>query len=76
MCVRRLPTDVMVPNVDFDPSGSALLAAGVGTALTSALAAAWLLSLGDFVTAIGLTSLVAAGLLLAGIDLSPNATPP
>lgn len=66
----------MVPNVDFDPSGSSLLVAGVTTALLSTLAAAWMFSLGDIVTGLGLISLVVAGLLLAGIDLSPNATPP
>ena len=76
MCTRRLDVAVMIPNVDFDPSGSSLLVAGVATALVSTLAAAWMFSLGDIVTALGLISLVAAGLLLAGIDLSPNATPP
>ncbi|WP_049980535.1 hypothetical protein [Halolamina rubra] len=66
----------MVPTVDLDPSGSPLLVTGAITAIVSTLAAIWVFSLGDVVTALGLTLLVVAGLLLAGIDLSPNATPP
>ncbi|GAB7095267.1 hypothetical protein JCM30237_24200 [Halolamina litorea] len=66
----------MVPNVDLDPSGRPLLIAGMLWALASAATAAWVFSMGDVVTALGLTVLVGAGLLLAGIDLSPNATPP
>lgn len=66
----------MVPTVDLDPSGSLLFVTGVITAIVSTLAAIWVFSLGDVVTALGLTVLVVAGLLLAGIDLSPNATPP
>lgn len=66
----------MVPTVDLDPSGSPLFVTGVITAIVSTLAAIWVFSLGDVVTALGLTVLVVAGLLLAGIDLSPNATPP
>ncbi|MFW5948817.1 MAG: hypothetical protein ACOCSD_04390 [Halolamina sp.] len=66
----------MGSTVDLDPSGSPLLVTGVITAIVSTLAAIWVFSLGDVVTALGLTLLVVAGLLLAGIDLSPNATPP
>jgi len=76
MLVPRLSVIVMAPNIEFDPSGSSLLVAGTMTALLSALAAVWMLSIGDIVTALGLTVLIVAGLLLAGIDLSPNATPP
>lgn len=76
MLAPRLRVAVMVPNVDLDPTGSSLLVVGTMTALLSAIAAVWVFSLGDVVTALGLTVLVVAGLLLAGIDLSPNATPP
>ncbi|KPN29007.1 hypothetical protein SY89_03241 [Halolamina pelagica] len=76
MLARRLSVIGMAPNIEFDPSGSPLLVAGMMTALLSALAAVWMLSIGDIVTALGLTVLIVAGILLAGIDLSPNATPP
>jgi hypothetical protein len=66
----------MVPNVDLDASDGTLLVAGTMWALVSAAAAVWVFSLGDVVTALGLTLLVGAGLLLVGIDLSPDATPP
>jgi len=51
-----------------------LFVAGAVMVLVSLSAAAWMLSLGDVVTAVGLGLLVAAGLLLAGIGLSPETT--
>ncbi len=50
-----------------------LLVAGTLLVLLSLAAAAWMLSVGDVVTAAGLGLLVAAGLLLTGIGLSPHA---
>ncbi|MFD1587683.1 hypothetical protein ACFR9U_11875 [Halorientalis brevis] len=51
-----------------------LFVAGTVMVLVSLGAAAWMLRLGDIVTALGLGLLVAAGLLLAGIGLSPETT--
>jgi len=56
------------------PVSRSLVVAGVALTLVSLLAAAWMLSLDDVVTAVGLGLLVAAGLLLAGIGLSPETT--
>jgi hypothetical protein len=61
---------------DRAPLASPLFLAGALTVLGSVAAAVWMLSLGDVVTALGLTLLVAAGLLLAGIDRSPGAASP
>jgi hypothetical protein len=66
----------MLSPTAFDPSGSALLVAGLVTALASLVAAVWMVRLGDVVTAGALIVLVAAGLLLVGIDGSPDATAP
>ena len=49
-----------------------LFVAGVVMVLLSVAAAAWMFSLGDVVTGLGLGLLVAAGVLLAGIGLSPE----
>ena len=54
------------------PVNRSLVVAGVALALASLLVAAWTLRLGDVVTALGLTLLVAAGSLLAGIGLSSD----
>jgi hypothetical protein len=51
-----------------------LFVAGVLTALASVAVAVRALLLGDVVTALGPSLLVAAGLLLAGIDRSPAAS--
>jgi hypothetical membrane protein len=53
-----------------------LFVAGVASVLVSIFAAAWMFRLGDVVTALGLGLIVAAGLLLAGIGMSPSATQP
>jgi len=55
----------------FDPS---LFVAGAVVALASLAVAAWMLRLGDIVTAVGLGLLVVSGLLLAGIGLSSEPT--
>lgn len=55
-----------------DRSNLSLLLAGAVIVLVSLTAAAWMLVLGDLVTAVGLGLLVAAGVLLAGIGLSPD----
>ncbi|WP_254522468.1 hypothetical protein [Natrinema caseinilyticum] len=57
-----------------EPFNSSLFATGVAMVLASLIAAVWLFRLGDIVSALGLGLLVAAGLLLAGIGLSPEAT--
>jgi len=51
-----------------------LFVTGTVIVLVSIGAAAWMFSLGDVVTALGMGLLVAAGLLLTGIGLSPEAT--
>lgn len=53
---------------------SPLFLAGVLLVLVSVGVAAWMLSLGDVVTTLGLGLLVVAGVLLAGIGLSTEAT--
>ncbi|MFB6103442.1 MAG: hypothetical protein ABEJ73_12890 [Haloplanus sp.] len=63
----------MPPTIRLD---SPLLIAGVAITLGSVAAAAWMLHLGDVVTALGLSLFVAAGLLLAGIDLSSETALP
>lgn len=52
-----------------------LLGTGVLIVIASLVVAAWLLSLGDIVTASAMVLLVAAGVLLAAIGLSPRAPP-
>jgi len=56
------------------PLNSSLFVTGVAMVLASLIAAVWLFRLGDIVTALGLGLLIAAGLLLAGIGLSPETT--
>ncbi|WP_435348838.1 hypothetical protein [Haloarchaeobius sp. HRN-SO-5] len=56
------------------PVNRSLLVAGVTFVVVSIAAAAWLFSLGDVVTALGMGLLVLAGLLLTGIGLSPETT--
>lgn len=57
----------------FGRFNTPLLVTGMLLILVSLTAAIWMLTLGDVVTAIGLSLLVAAGLLLTGIGLSPEA---
>jgi hypothetical protein len=57
----------------FDRIDTSLFVAGALLVLVSLTAAVWMLSLGDVVTALGLGLLVAAGVLLTGIGLSPEA---
>jgi len=57
----------------FDRIDTPLFVAGALLVLVSLTAAVWMLSLGDVVTALGLGLLVAAGVLLTGIGLSPEA---
>ena len=64
----------MTQHSDRHPFNSSLFMTGIAMVLASLAAAVWLLRLGDIVTALGLGLLVAAGLLLAGIGLSPEAT--
>jgi len=56
------------------PYNSSLFVSGVAMVLASLITAVWMFRLGDIVTALGLGLIVAAGLLLAGIGLSPEAT--
>jgi hypothetical protein len=49
--------------------------AGVVMVLGSVTIAAWMFSIGDIVTALGLGLLAIAGVLVAGIGLSPEAAP-
>ncbi|MFA9415141.1 hypothetical protein [Natrinema sp. HArc-T2] len=64
----------MSQHSDRNPFNSSLFVTGVAMVLASLVAAVWLFRLGDIVTALGLGLLVAAGLLLAGIGLSPETT--
>ena len=64
----------MTQHTDRHPFNSSLVMTGVAMVLASLAAAVWLFRLGDIVTALGLGLLVAAGLLLTGIGLSPEAT--
>jgi hypothetical protein len=47
--------------------------AGVVLVLASVTVAAWMFSIGDVVTALGLGLLAIAGILIAGIGFSPEA---
>ena len=55
-----------------ESSNPTLFVAGVAIVLASLATAAWMVSLGDVVTALGLGLLVVAGALLAGIGRSPE----
>jgi len=59
---------------DRDRINSSLFVAGVAIILASVIGAAWMLRLGDIVTALGLGLLIAAGVLMSGIGLSKKAT--
>jgi hypothetical protein len=50
-----------------------LFVTGVALVILSAAAAVWMLAIGDVVTALGLGLVLVAGVLLAGIGLSPDA---
>ncbi|MGM0388862.1 MULTISPECIES: hypothetical protein [Natrinema] len=64
----------MSQNDGHKPYNSSLFVSGVAMVLASLITAVWMFRLGDIVTALGLGLIVAAGLLLAGIGLSPEAT--
>jgi len=50
-----------------------LLVTGVALVILSVAVAMWMLAVGDVVTALGLGLVLVAGVLLAGIGLSPDA---
>lgn len=57
---------------NLDPK---LVGFGILVVIASLLVAAWLFNLGDIVTGAAMVLLVVAGLLLAGIGLSPKSPP-
>ncbi|OLZ41486.1 hypothetical protein A6E15_11035 [Natrinema saccharevitans] len=64
----------MIKRHDREPFNSSMFVTGVALVLASLATAVWMFRVGDIVTALGLGLLVVAGLLLAGIGLSPEAT--
>lgn len=60
----------MTATRDSDSFKSPLTLGGVALVLASSLAAVWMFTLGDIVTALGLGLLVVAGALLSSIGVS------